>query len=46
MNKQFVDHKTVLCTFTHDELINEINQKINELISTKLHSNMTDNRYE
>ena len=46
MRNSFTDYKILLSTFSYDEQINEINQKIYELVNNKQHRNMTDNRYE
>ena len=46
MRNLFADYKTLLDTFSYEEQINEINQKINELDNKKQHANMIDGRYE
>ena len=46
MITQCTSYKTLLNIFSNDEQINEINQKINELVNRKQHRNMIDNRYE
>ena len=46
MITQCTGYKTLLNIFSYDEQINEINQKINELVNRKQHRNMIDNRYE
>ena len=46
MRNPFADYKTLLATFSYEEQINEINQKINELHNKKQHGNMIDTRYE
>ena len=44
--KSISDYKTLLDTFSYEEQINEINQKINELAHEKHHANKIDRRYE
>ena len=46
MRNPFTDYKTLLDTFSNEEQINEINQKIDELGNKKQHSNKIDRRYE
>ena len=46
MRNPFADYKTLLDTYSYDEQINEINQKINELANEKQHANIIDRRYE
>ena len=46
MRNPCTDYKILLDTFTHEEQIDEINQKINELLNKKQHGNIKDNRYE
>ena len=46
MRNPFTDYKPLLDTFSHNEQINEINQKINELANQKQHVNIIDRRYE
>ena len=46
MRNPFADYKTLLDTFSYNEQINEINQKINELANEKQHANIIDRRYE
>ena len=46
MRNPFTDYKTLLDTFSYEEQINEINQKINELANEKQHANIIDRRYE
>ena len=46
MRNPFTDYKSLLETFSYDEQINEINQKINELANKKQHANIIDRRYE
>ena len=46
MRNPFVDYKSLLNTFSYEEQINEINQKINELANQKQHANIIDRRYE
>ena len=46
MRNPFADYKTLLDTFSYEEQINEINQKMNELVNKKQHANKYDTRYE
>ena len=46
MRNPFTDYKTLLDTFSYEEQINEINQKINELAHEKHYANKIDRRYE
>ena len=46
MRNSFTDYKILLNTFSYDEQINEIDQKINELTNKKQHGNKIDRRYE
>ena len=47
MRNPFTDYKSLLLnTFSYDEQINVINQKINELANKKQHANIIDRRYE
>ena len=46
MRNPFTDYKTLLDTFSYEEQINEINQKIDELTNKKQHSNKIDRRYK
>ena len=46
MRNPFADYKTLLDTYSYDEQINEVNQKINELANEKQHANIIDRRYE
>ena len=46
MRNPCTGYKTLISIFSYDEQINEINQKINELVNRKQHRNMIDNRYE
>ena len=46
MRNPCADYKILLATFSHEEQINEINQKINELLNKKQHGNIIDSRYE
>ena len=46
MRNSFTDYKILLSTFSYDEQINEINQKIYELVNKKQHGNMKDTRYD
>ena len=44
MRNPFADYKRLLNTFSYEEQINEINQKINELANEKQHANIIDRR--
>ena len=46
MRNPCADYKILLSTFSYEEQIDEINQKINELLNKKQHANMIDSRYE
>ena len=47
MRNPFTDYKSLLLnTFSYEEQINKINQKINELANEKQHANIIDRRYE
>ena len=46
MRNSFTDYKILLSTFSYDEQIIEIDQKINELINKKQNGNKIDRRYE
>ena len=46
MRNPCTDYNILLSTFAYDEQINEINQKIKELIIEKQHGNMKDTRYD
>ena len=46
MRNSFADYKTLVDTYSYDEQINEINQKINEFANEKQHANIIDRRYE
>ena len=46
MRNPFADYKTLLDTFSYEEKIDEINQKIHELAHEKHHANKIDRRYE
>ena len=46
MRDPFTDYKKLLDTFSYEEQINEINQKIDELAHEKQHANIIDERYE
>ena len=45
MRNSFTDYKILLTTFSYGEQINEINQKIYELVNKKQHGNMKDTSY-
>ena len=46
MRNSFTDYKILLSTFSYDKQINEINQKIYELVNKKQHGNMIDTFYD
>ena len=46
MRNSFTDYKILLRTFSYNEQINEINEKINELVNKKQHGNKIDRRYK
>ena len=46
MRNPFADYKTLLDTFSYEEQINEINQKISEIAHEKYHVNKIDRQYE
>ena len=46
MRNPFADYKTLLDTFSYEEQIKKINQKMNELAHEKHHANKIDRRYE
>ena len=46
MRNPFADYKTLLDTFSYEEQIKEINQKINDLANKKQHANIIDRQYE
>ena len=46
MRNSFIDYKTLLDTFSYEEQIDEINQKIHELAHKKYHANKIDRLYE
>ena len=46
MRNSFTDYKVLLSTFSYDEQINKINQKIYELVNKKQHGNMEDTPYD
>ena len=46
MRNPFTDYKTLLDTFSYEEQIDEINQKIHELAHEKHHANKINRRYE
>ena len=46
MRNPCADYKILLDTFSYEEQIIEINQKINELFNKKQHGNVIDSRYE
>ena len=46
MRNSFSDYKKLLSTFTYEEQINELNQKIYEVLNNKQGGNMVDTRYD
>ena len=46
MRNSFSDYKNLLSTFTYEEQVNELNQKIYEILNNKHDGNMVDTRYE
>ena len=46
MRNSFSDYKKLLSTFTYEEQINELNQKIYEVLIKKQGANMVDTRYK
>ena len=46
MRNSFTDYKKLLSTFTYEEQVNELNQKIYEVLNKKQHGNMIDTCYE
>ena len=46
MRNPFTDYKTLLDTFSYEEQIDEINQKIHELAHEKHHANKINRRYK
>ena len=46
MRNSFSDYKKLLSTFTYEEQINELNQKIYEVLNNKQDGNMVDTRYD
>ena len=46
MRNSFSDYKKLLSTFTYKEQINELNQKIYEVLNNKQDGNMVDTRYD
>ena len=46
MRNPSTDFNRLLSTFTYEEQINEINQKIYEFLNEKQYGNMIDTRYE
>ena len=46
MSNSFSDYKKSLSTFTYEEQVNELNQKIYEVLYKKQDGNMVDTRYE
>ena len=46
MRNSFSDYKKLLSSFTYEEQVNELNQKINEILSKKCDGNMVDTCYD
>ena len=46
MRNSFTDYKILLRTFSYNEQIKEINEKINKLVNKKQHGNKIDRRYK
>ena len=46
MRNPFAYYKILLSTFTYEEQVNELNNKINELAHKEQHRNIIDTRYE
>ena len=46
MRNSFSDYKKLLSTFTYEEQINELNQKIYEVLNKKKDGNLVDTRYK
>ena len=46
MSNSFSDYKKLLSIFTYEEQVNELNQKIYEVLYKKQDGNMLDTRYE
>ena len=46
MRNSFSDYKKLLSTFTYEEQVNELNQKIYEVLNNKQDGNMVDTRYD
>ena len=46
MPNQFTEYKTLLCTFSLQEQIDEINVKIKKLVNKKHIANINDRRYD
>ena len=46
MRNSFSDYKKLLSTFTYEEQINELNQKIYEVLNNKQDGNMVDTHYD
>ena len=46
MSNSFSDYKKLLSIFTYEEQVNELNQKIYEVLYKKQDGNMVDTRYE
>ena len=46
MRNSFTDYKILFSTFSYDEKINEVTQKIHQLVNKKQHGNMKDTPYD
>ena len=46
MRNSFSDYKKLLSTFTYEEQINELNQKIYEVLNKKQDGNLVDTQYK
>ena len=46
MRNQFTEYKTLLCTFSLQEQIDDINVKIKKLVNKKHIANINDRRYD
>ena len=46
MRNSFTDCKILLRTFSYNKQINEINEKINDLVNKKQNGNKIDRRYK
>ena len=46
MRNSFTDYKKLLSTFTYEEQVNELNQKMYKALNKKQDGNMVDTRYD